>query len=227
MQYIKKQNTPPFDWEVWFTKATGERTYDYADYSALTQLKYAKEFLLNEQHNLCAYCQKTISLERASIEHVIPKKCNKELSTNYYNLVAVCKVQTKDTETGKLHCDKHKEDHPITPFIFFSDADVTNSKNNPYFDVGSNGEIRARRNLSFERSQQVEAFISVLNLNHKALKESRTKDVLDGILQVFRQLKPYQQKSFWESQFNRIVNDKKQPYRQYLLIYIGNKRGIH
>lgn len=74
---------------------------------------------------------------------------------------------------------------------------------------------------------QAKSFIEVLNLNHKILKENRTKDVLSGLLEVYAQLPKHQKSNFWKQQFNRIVRNKKHPYRQFLLIYIGNKIGIN
>lgn len=128
MQYIKKQNIPPSDWDKWFTTATGKRSYDYkTDYSALTQIENARAFLIAEQSELCAYCQKTIKLADSSIEHIVPKEQNIELSTNYHNLVAVCKTQVKDSN-GQYHCDKAKVNKPITPFIFLSNSDVIATK---------------------------------------------------------------------------------------------------
>lgn len=57
MQYIKKENTPPVEWDDWFTTAIGTRTYDYkADYSELLKIRSAKKYLIDEQHGFCAYC---------------------------------------------------------------------------------------------------------------------------------------------------------------------------
>jgi len=84
MQFINKSHLIPPDWDIWFTTATGRRTYNYADYQELRDLGLAKEYLLNEQSGLCAYCQKQITTDNASIEHIVPKSHNTALSTNYY-----------------------------------------------------------------------------------------------------------------------------------------------
>src|SRR5690606_6701896 len=104
MQYIKKQNTPPPHWDLWFTVPPNRRTYDYAlESGSLPQLRFAKQFLIDEQFSLCAYCQQKIDINSSSIEHVIPKVYNIEFSTSYLNLVAVCnKNQVRDHLTRQF-----------------------------------------------------------------------------------------------------------------------------
>jgi uncharacterized protein (TIGR02646 family) len=228
MQYIKKQNTPPPNWDVWFTTATSIRTYNYkADYDSLTNLIQAKQYLIDEQHGLCAYCQQTITNENSSIEHIIPKEFNIELSTCYYNLVAVCKTQLRDPTTGKFHCDKEKQSKLISPLIFVSNSDVTEIRNSSYFSAWADGTICPKSLLEHEQKIQAEAFISVLHLNHTLLKASRVKDVLDGIIAASYQIPKLQKRTFWQGQFKRILLTKNHPFRQFLLIFIAGKIGIN
>lgn len=233
MQYIKKQDIQPVNWDNWFTKATGARSYDYKrDNSSMTNLKESRRFLLNEQDELCAYCQQKLDKEDlidSSIEHVTPKGHNKELSTNYHNLVAVCKSPTKDPETGRLHCDKERGSLMISPIIFYSNSDVTETKNNRYFNVFSDGNIVAKHSLPESEKKQVEAFIEVLNLNHKTLREKRTKDILDGWISAFHSIPRIDPRKnlFWKVKFDNLLLNKKQPFRQFLLIYLGNKIGLN
>ena len=167
MQYIQKQPTEPADWNQWFTVPPGVRTFDYKVADArLTQL--ARAFLIQEQHGLCAYCQQTITLADSSIEHVTPKTHNRELSTVYFNLVAVCKRnQIKDSTTGRTHCDSTRGSTLLPPIIFYANATSRENKVNRYFDVGSNGKIEPKRGLDESTSKQVSAFIEILNLNHE------------------------------------------------------------
>jgi uncharacterized protein (TIGR02646 family) len=226
MQYIKKQNEPPEHWDEWFTTATGRRTFDYnADNRALRNLAQAKQFLIDEQHGLCAYCQKTINQETSSIEHVIPKEFSVELSTCYYNLVAVCK-KTPEDENGKLHCDKEKQSKLITPFIFASNCDVTGAANNSYFAAGAGGMLAPKEKIADYHKFQVEAFINILNLNHAALIGNRN-EALNGIFAIYRSISTDkdEQKKFWHSQFQSILLNKSRSYRQFLLIFIGKKVG--
>ncbi|TFF39142.1 retron system putative HNH endonuclease [Mucilaginibacter psychrotolerans] len=227
MEYIRKQEGPPEDWDLWFTTATGVRTFDYgSDYGALTNLPSAKEFLLREQNFLCAYCQQTLTKESASIEHVIPKEYNVELSTNYYNLVAVCKSPLKDPITSRLHCDKEKQSRIIIPLIFISNNSANIDRNNSWFDARSDGSIVPKHNASAEHFKQTEAFIETLNLNHLLLREARAKDALDPIIQVSSQIPINERANFWKSRYSRILVNPRQPFRQFMLIYIGKKIGL-
>ena len=231
MQFIEKQNIQPPDWDKWFTTGSGQRSFDYGkDYSSLRNIGNAKKFLIDEQHELCAYCQKIITIENSSIEHIIPKEHNKVLSTNYHNLVAVCKVQSKEEGTDRYHCDKEKLSNLISPIIFVKNSDVSTGSNNRYFLAGSDGTINAKDKLPTEIRQITESFIEVLNLNHKTLKENRVKDVLNGLIAAYQSIprtNKQGKKAFWKLQFDRILLNKKQPFRQFLLIYIGSKIGIN
>jgi uncharacterized protein (TIGR02646 family) len=229
MQYIPKQNTEPTNWNNWFTKGTGHRSFDYgADYSSLTNLNQAKNHLLEEQHHLCAYCQQKLTSETASIEHVIPKEFNKELSTNYHNLVAVCKDSPKDTLNNRKHCDKERGNKLLPSFIFYSNSEVTNTKNNPFFKAYADGKILPKDNILPEDKAQADAFINLLNLNHTQLIDRRAKDFLNGLINAYQSLPSHQQNNkFWKVQFDRILLNKTQPFRQFLLIYIGTKIGIN
>lgn len=140
MQYIKKSGLQPADWDHWFTLYTADgnrRSFDYkADYAALPDIPaHAKQFLLNEQYGLCAYCQGEITLGNSSIEHVIPKSANVHLSTSYHNLVAVCNEPVKDPATGKRHCDKERGDKILPHVIFYADADCTAESVHSYFNA--------------------------------------------------------------------------------------------
>lgn len=228
MQFIKKQDTQPADWNSWFTTSTNRRTYDYgSDYSDLHYIRRAKEFLLNEQNGYCAYCGQEINTDSASIEHVIPKELNVTLSTAYHNLVAVCNKPFKDPETGKDHCDKEKGSRIITPFIFLSDCDVTETKGNAYFIAKSDGTIEAKTNTTPSNWYQAQAFIEVLNLNHTLLKQNRAKDMLAGLTSAFTACPTAQKGIFWKVQFKRILQNKNIPYRQFLLIYIAGRIGLN
>jgi uncharacterized protein (TIGR02646 family) len=227
MQYIKKQNTEPANWNQWFTVPPHRRSYDYGtDYSSCPDLRLAKSFLISEQHGLCAYCQQKITIEDASIEHVTPKEHNKELSTNYFNLVAVCKKnQVKDPQTGLLHCDSTRGSKLLPEIVFYANAISTQNNLNKYFNAYSTGDVIAKHNLDLHTKMQIDAFIELLNLNHSVLKNKRAKDILNGIAIAANSVADKHR--FWRAQYNRILNDLGHPFREFLLVYIGPKIGLN
>jgi len=231
MQYINKHNTEPVDWNHWFTVPPARRTFDYgADYSALTNLNLAKLFLIEEQFGLCAYCQQKITLQDASIEHITPKEHNKELSTNYYNLVAVCKKQqVKDSITRTLHCDSTRGSELIPPLVFYSNSQSTLHRTNKYFEARSNGEIVPKKNLDLNTYHQVESFINTLNLNHTNLVYKRAKDTLRGIIDAYICIPngSHQKAIFWRMKYQNVLNNPNQEFREFLLIFLGKKIGLN
>lgn len=227
MQFIKKNETTPEEWEQWFTTGNGVRSFNYgADYQNLPNISQAKEFLLNEQSNLCAYCQRELKKEEASIEHIIPKSHNLELSTNYFNLVAVCKETSIDPNTGRKCCEPERGNRLLPPIFYYQDAQVTQNSNHRYFVVYQDGTIAPKHDLKPEIKNQVQAFIEILNLNHSNLSEQRS-DMLKGILDVFVLLDKKEKNNFLQAQMNRLLHNTSEPFRQYLLIYIATRRGIN
>lgn len=231
MQYINKYDTEPVDWNNWFTVPPNRRTYDYgADYSSLPDLINAKQFLIVEQHGLCAYCQQKVTVKDASIEHVTPKEHNKELSTNYYNLVAVCKKQqVQDSITRNLHCDSTRGSELIPPLVFYSNSKSTLHRTNKYFEARSNGEIAPKKNLDPSTYHQVESFINTLNLNHNNLVYKRAKDTLRGIIEAFNSIPngSHQKAIFWRMKYQNVLNNPNQEFREFLLIFLGKRFGLN
>ena len=226
MQFIHKQPEEPKEWDEWFSKVNGSRSHDYKkDYGELTNLSKAKHFLLEEQHWLCAYCQKSLEQNTSSFEHIIPKSFNKDISTNYYNLVLVCKKPLQDIN-GRTHCDKEREDKLLIPLIFYDNAQVKDNKNHNFLVASHNGQIRVKESLKPEIENQVQAFIDILNLNHSSLKKQR-HDSISGILDIFYQIPKLQKNEFLLAQKRRLMKDTKHPFRQFLLIYLSTKLGIN
>lgn len=224
MEYIEKQNIPPENWGSCFVDTNNIRVFDYTK-AQTAELKNARIILLKEQYYLCAYCQSKITIDNSSIEHVIPKSLNLELSTNYHNLVAVCKNQIKD-ENGRLHCDQEKESLPIVPYIFSNKSSVSELRNNDYFKVYSTGEIVCKDELTDEVKKQVKSFIEILNLNHKDLRKKREKHI-DVLTDVYKSLPKNRKSIFWKNKLKSALNNYTAEYRHALMIFCASKAGIN
>lgn len=223
MEYIKKQNNEPNEWGISFF-VDGIRRFDYLyAQNNGANLTAIKDKLIIEQNHLCAYCQKKITKNNSSIEHVIPKSLNNELSTDYYNLVVVCDGNSKSQGNG--HCDKSKLDYAIVPFIFLNDSTVTEKSSNKYFKSYADGSIAPKEKLPSEIKNQVDSFIKILNLNHEILKSKR-KNALDAHISAYNGLR-LNKNSFWKNKLKNSLFDTKLEYRQYMLIYFASKSGIN
>jgi len=212
MQFILKKNTPPPDWDDWFRDGKGERSFTYR-----TPPIAAKQHLINEQNGLCAYCQKEISANTSTIEHVIPNSLNEYFSTSYHNLVAVC--------TTREYCEKVRGNLLLPPIIFYSDLSCPDGANFNYFIAEEDGSISILshgKDINWNLWMQLRAFIDILNLNNDNLVLKRQEILTRWRLSISG--KPYsQQKAFWKAEFDVILNKPGQPFRQFLLIYLKKK----
>ena len=220
MQYIEKSAQEPEDWNDWFT--TEIRTHVYNNAGGIGR-QNAKAYLLEEQHGLCAYCQSPLEENDSSIEHVVPNKQNLNVSTLYHNLVAVCKAPPKDSE-GRSHCDKERGDKLLPPLIFYKKAQVTTETDHGFFGADNLGKVFSRNGLDEQTKKQVDAFIDILNLNHNSLVSKR-EALWKAIWNLTNKLNLSlpQRKSFLQNKFNELLEQKDQPYRQYLTILIKQK----
>lgn len=223
MQFISKAPFQPNDWDSWFTVPPNRRSFDYGlDRDAMPNLRSAKEYLLREQHYLCAYCQSSLSFDNSSIEHCIPKSKNKPLSTNYHNLIVVCKNPTKDPTSGKLHCDKSRGNSSLPLLVFLADNNCDIVSGHPYFEAGQDGYIRPNRKNDIYTQFEIASFIEKLNLNHELLVASRRDKIRRGIFDTFRSIPPRERKEYLKYQFMRIDQTPDTEFRQFLLICIKN-----
>ncbi len=93
-----------------------------------------KAALLQEQHQVCCYCERDITASHSHIEHLVPKSVNDALTFDYANLLASCEGESgkgRSPETcGHLKDDRALPVHPFVPecgahFVFGSAGNVT------------------------------------------------------------------------------------------------------
>ena len=140
--------------------------------------------LLNEQGYICAYCMRSISLDNATIEHIIGQnyidndsnKIGKEEDTNYNNMLAVC---CGNFCKGKTHCDssrsKYQADRPLLNISPLNEQQMKNIK-------FSQSGVIYYKNIDEETDINFD-LNKVLNLNCENIKNSREK-----IIRVIKRL---------------------------------------
>ena len=138
--------------------------------------------LLQEQGYICAYCMRRISLENATIEHIIGqsykdedgKEIGKGKDTDYNNMLAVCNGNS--CKKGN-HCDKSRSESQSKGRVklFISPLKKSQMEN---IRFTHSGKIYYK-NLDEESKENFD-LNKVLNLNCSALVESR-KRILENI----------------------------------------------
>jgi uncharacterized protein (TIGR02646 family) len=81
-----------------------------------------RQRLLSDQGWICAYCEREIATDTATIEHLDPRSEYPHKQLNYSNMAVVCpgvwfEPRSERTQRRRLHCDKSKGQQvlPLTP----------------------------------------------------------------------------------------------------------------
>ena len=128
MKNIQK-GQPPTDFQAWKAERLPKNWDDLQNEPAerLPGMAYfskkeLRKSLVDEQNQLCCYCQASIDFsEKTKIEHHFPKdgadkKRGKELMFDYQNLLAACDGGQRDKgkiSPRQLHCDAAKQEKII------------------------------------------------------------------------------------------------------------------
>jgi uncharacterized protein (TIGR02646 family) len=222
---LKKKSIPPEFAEIVDPTLN---TPDASGYNSLANKSNLRNFLIEEQHGLCAYCNQKITHEKSTIEHVICQSHNSDFDLNYYNLFAVC--QGNEGKIATSHCDKYRANKMknayFSPFMFFKKCITTSwSEINPFFDVKFINKIGLITGEIIPREQNVEGYptnldsiqnsIDVLNLNSEILIEARKvkwENVIDNKIE---------NNISWEDLFSFYLNQKhKTDFLEFVLIAI-------
>lgn len=229
MQYIEKLNWEPTDWNVWFTVTIDGRapfrTWNFRERQGFPdgEIDLVKQCLIDEQNALCAYCQKRIDLKNSSVDHLLPHSLNSIFSTNYHNLVAVCKDSS--VIEGKAHCDTVKKSTPHPHLIFWNNALAGETKSHPYFlTIPYTGQVLAKDQNEINLKIQIDSFIEILNLDHQHLRDER-KEYFDPLYKNFVKMGRTQGINYCRLQIKEILNKPSQPFRQFLLISLHQLIG--
>jgi len=161
--------------------------------------------LLEEQGYICAYCMRSISLENATIEHIISQNyvdkkgraIGKEEDTNYDNMLAVCQGNFCFNET---HCDKSRSKYQTNePLLCITPLNKLQMNNIKFTQSG----VIYYEKLD-EKSDINDELNRVLNLNCDGIIEMRGKIIraIKHTLVKRKFDKKFVQKElhYWESQ---------------------------
>lgn len=159
MIYIKRKEVPEF----WHRFQTKNPTMRYDDLQNSEEGKAIRqklrEFNIEQQHGLCAYCCREIDLHNSLNEHIKPRGLGKysNQSMDYTNIVASCDKEGKEEAT----CSAHKKNDYDEKFVSPLDSDCEK-----YFEYYPNGEV-------VSDSDKGKYTIDLLNLNSYRLRQAR------------------------------------------------------
>lgn len=129
-----------------------------------------RQMLNDEQHGLCAYCERRLSFEHGRIDHVACQQTHAQRRFDYSNLCHSCsgRYRGEEGESEVLSCDGFK-----------GNKSLGNVKPRPgvnkliSFNTAT-GELGANRMLAVRAKQDVETALAVLGLNNSTrLKDDR------------------------------------------------------
>lgn len=175
MKFIDKRKPEPVPLSRYKVEAKGVNC-NYEDFSCNRNFRDYRQFLLEEQGYICAYCMKSISIDNMKIEHWYPqwacKNDNDEIRTvSHKNMLAVCKGIT-----GQIsHCDTHRGELPTG--LQFLTINPTDPDHNVETILGyKNGKMEAIFNQDINNND----IDNILNLNFEELIKIRIT-VIDGL----------------------------------------------
>lgn len=91
MRYISKLDSPPFFEACKHNLSDSSRWESFSENQPLSRCKQQlHRYLLDEQSDLCVYCERGVTTSSSHIEHVYPKSVYPDKTFDYQNLVASC-----------------------------------------------------------------------------------------------------------------------------------------
>ena len=154
MRYIEKQESPE-SFEHW---KANNRTATWNDFSGNNEYREVKEQLINQQEQMCGYCEIAITVDGGSshIEHLKDRNNYPQETFNYNNFIASC--QYTDS------CGHKKETNYFNGFVSQFDPNCQSR-----FTYTRNGRIIP----TDENDGDAIKTINVLGLNCKRLVDRR------------------------------------------------------
>lgn len=189
------KTTEPLTFASW--KAKGRTQKTYAELGNFPEIKQElKESLIQEQHQLCCYCESLIDLNSSHIEHFFPQSSGSK-QLDYENLHASC------------NGGKHKQRHCGSLKDNWFDSNLTLSPLNPAtsqrFAFAENGLILAKEESDLGASttiQKLGLHVEKLKVQREAAIEG-AQSILDTELQGLSDTE-------YLAHFEAIIEDYKQ-----------------
>lgn len=132
MKKIDRQKEPEF-WSKYKKMHPKEQYRDLEKTAGGNKLRSdLREFLIQSQHGLCAYCCRRIDLDHSLNEHIKPQSTYPKESMNYENLIATCKTEGINPTCGVKKDNYYDERLFVSPlesdceekFVFYPNGQI-------------------------------------------------------------------------------------------------------
>jgi uncharacterized protein (TIGR02646 family) len=172
VRFIRKTRSPDFfEQEKCDFPLTEDSPWE--DFKNPCKTKF-KEFLVQEQHGLCGYCECDLSSTTTSshIEHIAPRERYKHLKFVYENLIVSCdgRFLCSGKILNKESCG-HRKDNEYDELLFLNPVTQPDIAGCFRFD----SENGAMSSSDFVNHQAATDTIRVLNLDALSLRNARLK----------------------------------------------------
>ncbi len=135
MKRITRKNEPDF-W-IKYKRSHPRELYSDLDKTVTgTEIRrYLRQYLLNSQNGLCAYCCRRIEMDNSLNEHIKPQLYYPDQSMIYENIIVSCKSVGTDVTCGNRKGHEYDEKLFVSPlepdceekFIFYPNGQVEGS----------------------------------------------------------------------------------------------------
>ena len=143
--------------------------------------------ILEEQNNLCIYCEKLVESypKYCHIDHFKKRDFFPKQTLNYDNLVISCNNENRCAKYKDKNISKEDYEKIINPVI-------ENPEN--FLEYTMCGELEAKSDLNDYDKEKAEFTIKILNLNERSLVEER-KNVIKQLSCIINEIETIEQLS--------------------------------
>ena len=215
MRHIKKINVPTYFSKISTNLINNNRKWKYfGNKHRVCKLRLKNYILLNEQKNLCAYCEAEIRNKKdAHLEHIQPQS-TAILRFDYNNIIVSCEgkrcsFNSLDESGHENESCGHKKSNKHDSSKFLDPTKIANI--NDYFEYNNDGKIKSS-GIDDEKSIYT---IEILNLDNTRLNGARK----NAQLAIYKFLS-----SFQGSKKDKLINILSTPraYISFLKYYYKN-----
>jgi uncharacterized protein (TIGR02646 family) len=211
MRYIEKTNSPTF------FEQEKQNLIDDSAWKNLYCKNELRSYLIEEQKQLCAYCERRIDGNNSHIEHIYPQSDNVTLRFEYDNLIASCNGDQcepslkDDFQPEDINSCGHKKSNKMDDDIFLNPVKQKDIQEYFSYDKETCAICSSEKNL-----ENATYTIKLLGLDNPRLnlERSNARIALEQAIKRYLNSSPKEYKNKI-----RILLSKERPFISFLRYY--------